>query len=163
VCADEVSRIAACRAVTMWRLRLANIVDLFVGNGSVNGFPEQQIETQQCGSRVFPPCGPWQGVISKGQGYSLVISVQVVSVFISKPTSSLMSTGDFMFIFMALLRVWVTIDGGFDWWMDLLTTYTHDSDLQAVTAPPINSTASAKPFPACSVFTSHSLATASNN
>jgi hypothetical protein len=29
---------------------------------------------------------------------------------------------------------------GMDWWMDLLTTYTHDSELQAITAPPLIST-----------------------
>jgi hypothetical protein len=29
---------------------------------------------------------------------------------------------------------------GLDWWIDLLTTYTHDSELQAVTAPPLIST-----------------------
>jgi hypothetical protein len=52
---------------------------------------------------------------------------------------------------------------GLDWWMDLLTTYTHDSELQAVTAPPPITTAPAKPFPACCVFTSRSLATASDS
>jgi hypothetical protein len=25
---------------------------------------------------------------------------------------------------------------GLDWWMDLFTTYTHDSELKAITAPP---------------------------
>jgi hypothetical protein len=29
---------------------------------------------------------------------------------------------------------------GLDWWMDLLTTLTYDSELQAVTAPPLIST-----------------------
>jgi hypothetical protein len=53
--------------------------------------------------------------------------------------------------------------------MDLLTTYTQDSELQAlnnVIADLHNSqitTAPAKPFPAFFVFTSHSLATASNS
>jgi hypothetical protein len=29
---------------------------------------------------------------------------------------------------------------GLDWWMDLLTTYTHDSELQVITAPLLIST-----------------------
>jgi hypothetical protein len=45
--------------------------------------------------------------------------------------------------------------------MDLLTTLTQDSELQVITAPPLITTAPAKPFPACCVFTSRSLATAS--
>jgi hypothetical protein len=50
--------------------------------------------------------------------------------------------------------------------MDLLTTYAHDSKLQAITAQPISAqitTAAAEPFPACCVFTSRSQATASKN
>jgi hypothetical protein len=52
--------------------------------------------------------------------------------------------------------------------MDLLVTYTHDSELQAITVPPLISmiqitTAFTKPFPACCVFTSRSLARASNS
>jgi hypothetical protein len=54
----------------------------------------------------------------------------------------------------------MTIDG-FGFVMDLLTTYIHDSELQAITAPPPISTIH-KPFPACYVFTSHSLATVPN-
>jgi hypothetical protein len=34
----------------------------------------------------------------------------------------------------------VTVDGVLDWWMDLLTTHTHDSELQLITAPPLIST-----------------------
>jgi hypothetical protein len=55
---------------------------------------------------------------------------------------------------------------GLDWWMDLLTTYTHDSELQVITSPTINlhssqiTTATAKPFPG---FISRSPATASNS
>jgi hypothetical protein len=55
---------------------------------------------------------------------------------------------------------------GLHWWMDLLTTYTHNSELQAITAPSLISTihkTPAKPFPACCVFTSYSLSTASNS
>jgi hypothetical protein len=52
---------------------------------------------------------------------------------------------------------------GLDWWMDLLNSHTHNSELQAITAPPLISTAPAKPFLACRVFTSRSLATASNS
>jgi hypothetical protein len=53
--------------------------------------------------------------------------------------------------------------------MDLSTTYTHDSELQAITAPPLLSTIYKSPqhllslFPGCCVFISRSLATASNN
>jgi hypothetical protein len=56
-----------------------------------------------------------------------------------------------------------------DWWMDLLTTYTQDTQVQIITASPLylhNSqitTAPAKLSPACCVFTSRSLATASNS
>jgi hypothetical protein len=67
-----------------------------------------------------------------------------------------------------LSRVCVTTDGVLDWWTDLLTTtYTHDSRLGTTSnysaiAHLHNShitTAPAKPFPACSAFTSRSLAT----
>jgi hypothetical protein len=53
--------------------------------------------------------------------------------------------------------------------MDSLTTYTHGSELQAITAPPLILTIHKSPkhplslFPACCVFTSRSLATASNS
>jgi hypothetical protein len=64
--------------------------------------------------------------------------------------------------------VWVT-RLGMDWWMDLLTTYTHPlrttSNYSAI-ANLHNSqitTATAEPYPACCVFTSCSLATASNS
>jgi hypothetical protein len=33
--------------------------------------------------------------------------------------------------------------------MDLLTIYTHSSKLQVITAPTLNKSASAMPFPAC--------------
>jgi hypothetical protein len=58
---------------------------------------------------------------------------------------------------------------GLDGWMDLLTTYTHDSELQAITAPPLISPIHKSPqyllslLPACCVLTSRSLATASNS
>jgi hypothetical protein len=62
----------------------------------------------------------------------------------------------------------VTIDGV---WISeyLLTTYTHHSELQVITALSLISTLykslreHAKPFPACSVFKGHSLATASSS
>jgi hypothetical protein len=39
-------------------------------------------------------------------------------------------------LFNVLPRVmYVSIDGGFDWILDLLTTYTHDSELPEITAP----------------------------
>jgi hypothetical protein len=50
-----------------------------------------------------------------------------------------------------------------DWSMDLFATYTNDPELQAVTAPPLITKAPAKHFPACCVFTSRSLVTASNS
>jgi hypothetical protein len=56
---------------------------------------------------------------------------------------------------------------GMDWWINLLTTYTHDSELQAITAPLLISTIHkslhAKSSPAFCVFTSRCLVTASNN
>jgi hypothetical protein len=56
---------------------------------------------------------------------------------------------------------------GLDWWIDLLTTYTYDSELQVITAPPLISTIRKSPqhplslFPARYIFISRSLATAS--
>jgi hypothetical protein len=56
---------------------------------------------------------------------------------------------------------------GLDWWMDLLTTYIHHSELQVITAPLVI-TIHRTPqhllslFPACCVFNSRSLATDSN-
>jgi hypothetical protein len=47
--------------------------------------------------------------------------------------------------------------------MDLLTTYTHDLELQALTTLSLNSAAHDKPFSAGCVFTSRSLVTASNS
>jgi hypothetical protein len=58
---------------------------------------------------------------------------------------------------------------GLDCCIDLLTTYTHGSELQAVTAPPLISAVHRSPqhllrlSPACCVFISRSLATASNS
>jgi hypothetical protein len=57
---------------------------------------------------------------------------------------------------------------GSDWWMYLLTIYTHDSKLQALkTAQSLISTLykspHPKPSPACSVFSSRCLITALNN
>jgi hypothetical protein len=52
---------------------------------------------------------------------------------------------------------------GMDWWMDLLTAYTHHSELQVIIALSLISTAPTKPFPVCSVITRRSLATVSNN
>jgi hypothetical protein len=58
---------------------------------------------------------------------------------------------------------------GSDSWLDLLTTYTHDMELQAITAPLLISIIHKSPqhplslFLACCVITSHSLAMASNN
>jgi hypothetical protein len=52
-----------------------------------------------------------------------------------------------------------------DWWMDLLTTFTHDSDLQAIAASTLISTIHKSRqnlrslFTACCVFTSRSLIT----
>jgi hypothetical protein len=56
---------------------------------------------------------------------------------------------------------------GLDWWMDLLATSTHDSELQAVTTlSPISTlykSLPAKSSPAGSVFTSRFLVTALNS
>jgi hypothetical protein len=55
------------------------------------------------------------------------------------------------------------------WWLDLLTTYTHHSELQVVTVPLLNSTIHRSPqhplcvFPACCVFNSFSIVTAYNS
>jgi hypothetical protein len=56
-----------------------------------------------------------------------------------------------------------------DWWMDLLTTYTHHSELRIITALSLTSTlykSTQHPlslFPACCIFISRSLATACNS
>jgi hypothetical protein len=58
---------------------------------------------------------------------------------------------------------------GLDWWTDLLTTYTHHSELQVIIAPSLISTIHKSPqhpislFLASYIFTSRSLATASNS
>jgi hypothetical protein len=58
---------------------------------------------------------------------------------------------------------------GLGWWMNLLNTYTHDTELHAITGPPLifiihkSTQHPLSPFPACCVFTSRSLATASNS
>jgi hypothetical protein len=63
----------------------------------------------------------------------------------------------------------VTLDGVSDWILDLLTTYTHDSQLQATTAPQLISTINKSPqhplslFQPAVVFTSRSPVTASNS
>jgi hypothetical protein len=46
----------------------------------------------------------------------------------------------------------VTIRRGLNWILDLLTTYTHDSELQAVTAPPLISTIHKPPRHPLSLF-----------
>jgi hypothetical protein len=56
----------------------------------------------------------------------------------------------------------VILDVVLDRILDLLTTYTHDSELKAITAPPLITTAPAKLLQACYVFTIRSLVTASN-
>jgi hypothetical protein len=58
---------------------------------------------------------------------------------------------------------------GRDWWMDLLTTYTHRPELQVITVPSLISTLYKSPrhslslFLTCCVFISRSLATSSNS
>jgi hypothetical protein len=58
---------------------------------------------------------------------------------------------------------------GMDLWIDLMTTYTHHSELQVLNNPIADFhtshiiTAPVKPFPACCVLTSRSLAAASNS
>jgi hypothetical protein len=58
---------------------------------------------------------------------------------------------------------------GMDWWVELLTTYTHHSELQVITALSLISTLYKSPqhplslFPAFCAFISHSLETASNS
>jgi hypothetical protein len=39
-----------------------------------------------------------------------------------------------------VIRMRITMDGVLNWILDLLTTYTHDSELQAITALPLIST-----------------------
>jgi hypothetical protein len=73
-----------------------------------------------------------------------------------------------MLFFQRYCHVWgCDYRRGLGWWMHLLTTYTNNSELQAITAPPLISalykSLHAKPFPACCVFTSRSLGTASNS
>jgi hypothetical protein len=41
---------------------------------------------------------------------------------------------------------------GLDWWIDLFTTYTHDSELHAITAPPLISTIHKSPQHPLSLF-----------
>jgi hypothetical protein len=66
---------------------------------------------------------------------------------------------------LILSRIGVIIDGV---WIGE-SICTHHSELQAITAPPLISTIRRSPqhplslFPACCVFTSRSLATASNS
>jgi hypothetical protein len=58
---------------------------------------------------------------------------------------------------------------GLDWWMDILTTYTRNSEVLVIHSATANlhnsqiTTTPAKPFLACCVFTSRSLATTSNS
>jgi hypothetical protein len=47
--------------------------------------------------------------------------------------------------------------------MDLFTDHIHDSELQTITTPSLITTAPSKPFPACCIFISRSLAAASNS
>jgi hypothetical protein len=48
--------------------------------------------------------------------------------------------------------VCVTVDGVFDWGMDLLTVYTHVWELQAITVPPLISTVHKSPQHLLSLF-----------
>jgi hypothetical protein len=63
----------------------------------------------------------------------------------------------------------MTTDEVLGWISDVLTTYTHDSELQIITAPSLISALYKSPrwplqdFPACCVLTSRSLVTAFNN
>jgi hypothetical protein len=41
---------------------------------------------------------------------------------------------------------------GFDWWMDLLATHTHDSEIQAISAPPLMTTIHKSPQHPLSLF-----------
>jgi hypothetical protein len=52
-----------------------------------------------------------------------------------------------------------TVDDVLDSVLDLLTTYTHHSELQLITGPSLISIAHWKPFSVCSVFTSHFVTT----
>jgi hypothetical protein len=56
---------------------------------------------------------------------------------------------------------------GLNWWIALLTTYTHNLELQVITAPALISTLYNSPqhksFLSCCVFTSRFLVTASNS
>jgi hypothetical protein len=70
---------------------------------------------------------------------------------------------------IVIVTYWGDYRRGLDEGMDLLTIYTHDSELQTITAPPISSTIHKSPqhplslFPAYCVFTNCSLVTASNS
>jgi hypothetical protein len=74
-------------------------------------------------------------------------------------------------IFSLLIIITVTCMGvytrGLDWWMDLLTTYTHDSELQAITELSLIyslfKSRHAKSSPVLNVFTSRCLVTNLNN
>jgi hypothetical protein len=62
----------------------------------------------------------------------------------------------------------VCTDGVSDWILNSLSTYKHDSELQVITAPPLNSTIHKSPqhrlrIFQSAVFTSRSLVTASNS
>jgi hypothetical protein len=62
----------------------------------------------------------------------------------------------------------VIIGRGLVFCINLLTTYTHESELQAITAPPLIATGYKSPqyrkaFPVCYIFTSRSLATATKS
>jgi hypothetical protein len=57
-----------------------------------------------------------------------------------------------LFILIILSRFRGDYRRGLDWWMDLLTTYTHDSELQAITATPIIPTVHKSPQHTRSLF-----------
>jgi hypothetical protein len=63
--------------------------------------------------------------------------------------------------FKSMPHVWANLSEVLGWRLDLLTTYTHNSGLQAITAPPPQHPLTL--FPACYIFISRSLATAPNN
>jgi hypothetical protein len=73
--------------------------------------------------------------------------ITITSISVSLPTRSLrLSDG-------RLSRVGVTMDGvRIRKWMDVMTTYTHDSELQAITAPPLISTIHKSPQHPLSLF-----------
>jgi hypothetical protein len=55
-------------------------------------------------------------------------------------------------IYTILLRCRCDYRRGLNWWKDLLTTYTHDSELQVITAPPLISTLHKSPQHRLSIF-----------